>query len=393
MTNDNRIKIFTDLSILQAGNISLKRYFNSIKRSLPKGWTLLFKEIYQDNDTFFILEDYSCIQTPLYRDANRETNFFAKMFLGLTDYNIVLLKIEIIEPIDKNETVEMRGFLMHRMHEEILKTNKHYKEFIHNFEFRGPLDQNWQKEDLRDARLLRLRSLAEDTVYSLSKKNESFIENKKIEYPDANNISISLSIMKKSFKRAIEIQRKLLKLGKAEKIAIDKESKGILYDYFEEISTSIIFAYISVESMANAAIPESFQYNTKNERGIAEVWSKQNIERWMSTSEKITAILPLILSTTDIKQEKFWCHFKELEKLRNEIVHQKTRQEGFELNTDIYSELLNSSVFAKIKSALYLISFFYNFDNSHPYFPLGLGMAEYKVHEIESMEAHFKLIE
>ena len=37
------------------------------------------------------------------------------------------------------------------------------------------------------------------------------------------------------------------------------------------------------------------------------------------------------------------------------------------------------------------IVYFYKYDETHPYFPLGIGIAKYQTIEIESMEKHFKL--
>lgn len=145
--------------------------------------------------------------------------------------------------------------------------------------------------------------------------------------------------------------------------------------------------------MSNAAIPEKYQYEKVNEKGVKEIWSKENIERWMSTSDKIVNILPLVLKTTDIKQALFWPKFKELENLRNKIVHQRTIEEDTQLNTEIYKEMLQPTIFDKVKPGLSVIQFFYSFDNAHPYFPLGLGIAKFQIAEIESMEKHFEFLD
>lgn len=126
--------------------------------------------------------------------------------------------------------------------------------------------------------------------------------------------------------------------------------------------------------------------NDLMKKKVKETWSKENIERWLTTSQKIAEILPIILNTKDIKTETFWPHFKELEKLRNDIIHQKTIEDGTILNSEIYTQLLNPDVFRKIKSALALIKFFYDYDNAHPYFPLGLGLARFQIKEVVNIE-------
>jgi|GEM_PF-842774 len=389
----DKLPLYTDLTILPVGNSNLKRYFTSIKRNLPKNWKNLFNEEYSDTDTFLIVNEFCCLQTPLFLDQRTRNKLTGKIFLGLTDDSIIILKIEISPEMSKEESIEVIGYINYIFNKDILKPNKHFPSFIHNFEFRGPYDENWSKVDFRDSRLIRLRSKADNKVYALSKSNNTKIKDRKIYYPDANNISLSLSIMKKSYKRASKLYKEIFKLDKTKTFTVEKKDQGLLYDYFEEALSSVIFSYISVEAMSNAAIPEKYKYKKINEKGVKEIWSKENIERWMSTSDKIVNILPTVLKTTDIKNELFWSKFKELENLRNKIVHQRTIQEGTQLNTEIYEEMLQPTIFDKIRSGLSVIQFFYGFDNSHPYFPLGLGMAKFKIVEIESMEKHFKVLD
>lgn len=389
----DRFRLYTDLTISSNGTGNLKKYFNSIKRALPKDWVVLKNEVYKDDDVFYIIDDSYCLRTPYFVDKRVGRQIVGKIFLGLTDSAIILLEIDILPEISKEQSLEILGYINHIFHESILKPNKYYSLFNHNFEFRGPHDENWSKIDIRDSRLIRLHSKADNNVYALAKSSHTKIKDRKISYPDANNISLSLSIMKKSYKNAYSLHQQILRLDKGRNIKIGKGMQTMLYDYFEEIITSVIFAYTSAEAISNAAIPETFTVEKFNEKGVKEIWSKENIERWMSTSYKISEILPDILKTSNIKLEPFWSKFKELEVLRNKIVHQRTIQEGTRLNTEIYDELLQPSVFDKIRSALAIIKFLYDFDNAHPYFPLGLGMAKHQVVDIESMEKHFKVVD
>jgi len=199
--------------------------------------------------------------------------------------------------------------------------------------------------------------------------------------------------MKKATKRALSIYTQLINKNKKSNIKITIENKSELYDYFEEIQTSIIFSYVAVESFANATIPKDFTFEKTNEKGIKEIWDKTGIERWVPTSEKLINIIPKILNSSDIRQETFWNYFKELEKLRNDIVHQKTSDDKSSLEAEIFNKMLSNNIFYIIQSSFFVIDFFYKLNNAHPYFPLGLGIAKFQVIEIESMEAHFKLVD
>ncbi|XDD52969.1 hypothetical protein AB3N62_10795 [Leptospira sp. WS4.C2] len=227
----------------------------------------------------------------------------------------------------------------------------------------------------------------------MSKSEQSLIDDKVINFPAPNNISISLSIMKKCLSSARELHKKILRSSTNQKIEITEMLKPDFYNYFEQIQTSIIFSYIAIEAFSNAAIPDIFLFEKVNEKGIKETWNKENIERWMSTSEKVSNILPTILKTSDIRNENFWSNFKDLEKLRNDIIHQKTIEKGNKLDVELFHQMLNPNVINKITSSIKVIEFFYKIDSAHPYFPLGLGIAKFQVHKIESMEKHFKLVE
>lgn len=387
------IPIFTNLTITSKENQSLKRYFNSIRRNLPQNWKSLLKAEYKDNDTFKIITDYLCIKTHKFEDSVKHQKLNGFIHLGLTDDSILLLKIDFNVDIPKEESIEIIGYILHSFHEMVLKANRHYNSFHHDFKFGGPSDENWYRSDLRDERTIKIRSKADGKTYFLAKSESSKINDKVIDYTAPNNISISLSLMKKSLKNAKEIFKKLALSASGNKIKITEDLKPELYDFFEQIQTSIIFSYIAIEGFSNAVIPDDYQFEKFNEKGIKETWDKENIERWMSTSEKVGNILPLILKATDIKTESFWTYFKELEKLRNDIVHQKTIEKGTKLDVELFHEMLNPNVIDKINSSIKVIEFFYKIDNSHPYFPLGFGIAKFQVRDIESFEKHFKTLD
>ncbi|MDN3677313.1 hypothetical protein QWY90_08290 [Flavobacterium paronense] len=390
---------FTDLTISsKAKNVSLKKYFDSIKRNLPENWSWLRDRDYDDKETFFIVEETIFIKTPYFKNEQYDLIYFGVLILGLTENKIILLDIEILNLINnedlktiysKEEILEPRALFLNIFSKEILKKNKYFESFNHTFEFGGNQDENWFKHDIRDERSIKLHAKDTNKIYFFGKGKQAKHADKSIIYFSPNNISLSLSLMKKAYKKS---QKQLIKLleNRSEKlIKLSENDKDVLYEYFESITTSIIFAYIAVESFANAAIPEDYIYEKINDRKIKESWTKENIERWLSTSQKICEILPIVLKTDDIKEQEFWLKFKKLEKIRNEIVHQKTIESGTKLDSDLYNKLLEKDIFKTISSSLSVIEFFYDYDNAHPYFPLGLGIAKFQLKEIENIDAEF----
>ncbi|MBK7667959.1 MAG: hypothetical protein IPJ32_11845 [Sphingobacteriaceae bacterium] len=387
------IRLYTDLTIRSKNGNSLKKYFDSFKKKLPEKWNCIQEKDYADTDTFKILNDVIRIQTPWYTNDHRKTTFSGGILLGLTDDSIILIKTTFSVTIQEEFIMEHLGFIIDLFHNEFLKANKSYNLFDHEFKLGGVTDDNWQRADIREARLTRLHSKADNRIYALAKGNNAKVNDKQVFYTTPNNIALSLSIMKKSFKRAKALHKNLILNRKEKKIDLKDNDKSQLYDFFEEIQACIIFAYVAVEAFTNAAIPENFKYTKTNEKGIEETWNKENIERWMQTSEKLSKILPDILKSTDIKAETFWPKFKELERVRNEIIHQKTVNKGTELNQDLYEDMLKTSIFDSVKSSLQVIEFYYNLDNAHPYFPLGMGVAKFQIMPIEDMATHFKAVE
>lgn len=397
MTDTNQI--YTNISIIpKATKSDLKKYFNSIKRQLPSQWFFLKDEIYDDTDTFTILNETFCLKTPYFKDTERDLIFYGKIFIGLTDDYITILKIELHDLVasvniettfSPDEKIRSIFHFSRLFHDSVLKSNKSYDKFDYKFEFGGPTDENYFKDDIRDERSLKTYSKHDKKTYFFAKGKEAKIEDKSIIFFTPNNISMSLSLTKKSFKNAKRTFKALLNGRNEKTIKLENKDKSLLYEYFEEITTSIIFAYIAVEAFTNAAIPEDFQYERFNDKKVKEILSKENIERWLTTSQKISDILPIILKTNEIKKEDFWQQFKALEKLRNDIIHQKTIENGTSLNSEIYVDLLNPEVFQKIKSAISVIKYFYDYDNAHPYFPLGLGIAKAQIKEVENIYDDF----
>ncbi|WP_318343733.1 hypothetical protein [Flagellimonas baculiformis] len=390
---EKKIPIYTDLKITPTKNTGVKRYFNSIKRNLPENWNIITQHQYNDKDSFEVFGDILCIKTPYYRDVSQEKTFYGTVFLGLADNYILLLRTEVNTEFIPEQSIQPIGYIISNLHEEVLKPNKHYSSFHHEFEFGGPADENWYKKDLRSQRQIRVNSKKDAKIYSLIKGTQTKVNGQNVFFNEPNNISLCLSIMKKSYKNARRLfsELKLNRINK--KVEIKDDDIPKLYDYFEEIITGLTFSFIAVEAMANAAIPEEYAYEMTNEKGIKETWPKESIERWMSTSSKVSEILPLVLNSKNIKTEKFWVSFKKLESLRNEIVHQKTIEKGTKLDSEMFKQLIDPSIFGIIRSSLDVIGFFYKIDNAHPYFPLGLGIARFKIVDIESMEKHFKIIE
>lgn len=197
-----------------------------------------------------------------------------------------------------------------------------------------------------------------------------------LSYFAPNNVGILLSISSKSIHRAREIYENHLNPDKFDHTwGYDGDKRGVvidkskcIYDFIEEIQSSIVFGYTALEAFTNLSIQDDYQYKIKNHKGITEVYDKEAIERWMQLSTKISGILVDIYETKNINQGKIWSDFKQFEEYRNEIVHQKSIN-----HTSFYKKYFKKNFFKILETPEEIIKFFFkekkNKDMTNPLWP------------------------
>lgn len=233
-----------------------------------------------------------------------------------------------------------------------------------------------ESPDPREVRPVRAWCTASGQEVTLRHFDEAKIRSRTIEYAAPNSIALSLSvaathvaIAKRYFEEVLD------KLAQCERqnASCHYLRHSEIYDYFEHLQIGVIFAYTAVESFANIAVPEQFTYERVSNRGIKEILSKENIERWCSTTEKLGVILPTVFDLNSPKQAKFWPAFKLLEELRNEIVHPKTKGANGEIPTDYLKRFFDPAVFAAIDAGRLAIAYFCENRTAMAYFPHIIG--------------------
>ena len=201
-----------------------------------------------------------------------------------------------------------------------------------------------------------------------------------------NEISLSLSISKKCMVAADD-KREVIKKHANDRDTIFESDVKIAYDFLEEIQKSVVFAYKAVESFCNASIPDAYVYKKTNGKGVVEHYGKEQIERWIPTSEKVSTILPEILACGPPTDQKFWGDFKNLERIRNELVHSKSSN-----SAEIITELFSDVVVRYVGSSVALLEFFIKLDPSNPIFPLGFGKSEIKIISVPDVQEYLQKI-
>jgi hypothetical protein len=179
-----------------------------------------------------------------------------------------------------------------------------------------------------------------------------------IRFKSPNITSIFLSVSDKELTKAKDIYNILIRPKESvrEKFELTDIDTVKLYDYLEHIQTSIITLYSGIESLANGLIPDGFEFEENNSKGIKEIWNKIAIERWKQTKDKLKEIIPQALKIPSPSSYKCWTRFLQFEQLRNDIIHIKsTSVINKEEEKKIIGLLINDSVFNKINSAKDLI--------------------------------------
>lgn len=215
------------------------------------------------------------------------------------------------------------------------------------------------------------------------------IENKKLSFARPNEISLSMNIAKKSLEKSLEIRNKMLKsFGGEKSVDLYGEQVNDIYDYLEEVQKTIIFSYKAIESLCNSAIPSDYTYKKAiSKKGIHEIYDKSAIERWITTTEKVSKILPNIYNCATPTKQSFWGHFKKLEELRNDIIHSKSGS-----TSALLSELLSSDIDKYFKSCERMLLFFYKLDKGNHFFPVMPEISEINVIEWDDMQSAFNLV-
>jgi hypothetical protein len=141
--------------------------------------------------------------------------------------------------------------------------------------------------------------------------------------PDASALALNNSFQ--SAEKAMSIKKKIsykdiiTPWGKG--TSVTEETTSDLYDYFENFMITVIFSFLAVEAYANALI--SYDPNAFFNIGGKKQMRAYEIEKCLSTDEKIKVILPLIKKINIPFTDPIWQNFMVLKQVRDTIVHLK----------------------------------------------------------------------
>lgn len=252
-----------------------------------------------------------------------------------------------------------------------------------------------KKRDFRADRQLVIFDKKEEKFHYLTKLEIYKVNSKIIEFPTPNIVTMFLSITAKNYLEAKKLFEENIRhnLKKNSPIKFEEKDLTNLYNYFSTLKISIIFSYNAIEAFINMSIPEDYKYEFKNNKGIKEVWDKEAIQRWMSTSDKLLKILPSLKNVDKPTNEPFWNNFKNLENLRNDIIHPKQISIEKHVTYQIHKIFFDLNVFNWINSSQKVLNYFCQGEYAEQYYPISFGAEKVKPIEYDDINDFYTTIE
>ena len=103
----------------------------------------------------------------------------------------------------------------------------------------------------------------------------------------------------------------------------------ILLDYFEQAMVAVTFAFQAIESFANLEISRlvSDTHSVRRKKKVLVNLTADEIQRQVSTDEKVATILPELLKVRGPKGTVVWEDYKKLKTARDSTIHMKGRDQ------------------------------------------------------------------
>lgn len=183
-----------------------------------------------------------------------------------------------------------------------------------------------------------------------------------VSYLNPSAIALSLSVAIQAAKQAITIKPTTSSsIPSPEGPVHMLHDHSALFDYFEQCFVAVTFSFQAIEAYSNYKIAYKHKGSFELSRdGKSELLTRESLER-LSTEEKLSIVLPKILSVDSPKGRKEWKAFVKLKQLRNSIVHLKSHHQwnsSVNFDDSPYSFFLRESPMQHPLTAMNIIRWF-----------------------------------
>lgn len=164
---------------------------------------------------------------------------------------------------------------------------------------------------------------SESTDYTLKLKLDVNYGKSNLDFWPPNLASIFYQTSIKAFEEARTIHSALIKPKQSIRgtIKLSEYETVILYDYLEKIQLSIIMVCTTIECVTNSIIPSDYLYVNKKK----DSFNYFEIQTKIALTIKLKEILPDSIGLPFPSSEPFWGNFNKLVRLRNELIHMKSK--------------------------------------------------------------------
>lgn len=142
------------------------------------------------------------------------------------------------------------------------------------------------------------------------------------------------------------------------------EGADVVFDYFEAAMSSAMSSFAAIEAFCNSVIVDrSTQPLKLKRRKVLVEMTPEEVEREVTTDEKLKRIVPNLLNVSTPAGKKVWHDYVALKRLRDSVTHFKRRDQArhAELSHEptALQDLLNADPYGFPEAAMAAIEYFY----------------------------------
>ena len=181
-----------------------------------------------------------------------------------------------------------------------------------------------------------------------------------VAFPTPSPSSLAFSLAFDAARSAKALRARVVFKRDAGKSQVEHATVPLLFAYFEQAMASAVFSFQCIEAYANQVISRlAVDPMEVNRSGRSEVLGPSDLERRLGTDDKLTQVLPRLLSVAAPKRTKAWPLYKDLKNVRDSAVHLKSSDHYVRGRVDtesVYYRLLNRRPLAFPETATKIIT-------------------------------------
>jgi hypothetical protein len=137
-----------------------------------------------------------------------------------------------------------------------------------------------------------------------------------------------------------------------------KLDENRLYNILHLSASCLVSLIAAVEAFVNQELPQNYETFEKGKDGKIKKLKKTDIEAGKRLEEKIK-LLSNVLNKKNYKQEQFWRKFKEIKRLRDSLVHIKTKGSNLvNRNDKLFKEIFDFDLSEARQTTVSLLNYF-----------------------------------